>query len=89
MSEHDPLAEALYEGVRRRASVPMDDWKDVAEYQRHNLEALAQAARAFMAGEICDVQICEERDPSENSADLTYIDGLDHARQIAWGMADN
>lgn len=50
----DPLAEALYADICRRATVPMDDWKDVAEYQRHNLEALAKAARAFMADESKD-----------------------------------
>lgn len=63
---------------------PVDSW---ATFQDHRMEALAKAARAFIATEICDVQICEERDPSENAADLTYLDGLDHARRIAWGMA--
>ena len=50
----DPLAEALYEDLRRRATVRMDVWEDAPEYQRRNLESLAKAAREFIAGESKD-----------------------------------
>ena len=47
----DQLAEALYADICRRATVPMDVWKDAPEFQRRNLESLAKAARRFLRDE--------------------------------------
>lgn len=52
MTMSDPLAEALYEDICRRATVPMNVWKDAPEYQRRSLESFAAAARAFIGDEI-------------------------------------
>lgn len=50
----DSLAEALYDDICRRATVPMDVWKDAPEFQRRTLESLAETARKYLATETSD-----------------------------------
>ena len=82
----DPLAEALYDDICRRATVTLDDWKDAPEFQRRYFEALAAAARAFIGDEL------HERYEGEDAKTLPYLTyqegykhGLGDAESIARG----
>jgi hypothetical protein len=86
MTMSDPLAEALYDDICRRATVTLDDWKDAPEFQRRYFEALAKAARAFIGDEInakyeAAKPILNRWDPRDDG----YEYGLDIAEQIARG----